>query len=65
MTNPEKAPVPDEPEIQLDSLNCDICEPTDVVIDTTVRPMRESLRKGLNLPHTGDGSHELPNNSPQ
>ena len=47
MANSEKTPAPDDSEIQGDSLNSQIFEPTDVVIDTTVRPMRESLRKGI------------------
>ena len=45
MANPEKSPTPDRPEIQWDSLNCEVFEPTDVVIDNTVRPMRKSSRK--------------------
>ena len=45
MANPEKSPAPDQPAIECDSLNSELFEPTDVVIDTTVRPMRESLRK--------------------
>jgi hypothetical protein len=60
MANPEKIPVPDQPEIQLDSLNSEIFEPTDVVIDTTIRPMRESLRKRLKPPPNGERSHEPP-----
>jgi len=50
MANPDKTPVPEKDQVQLDSLNMDICEPTDVVVDNTVRPMRDSLRKWLKLP---------------
>jgi hypothetical protein len=60
MANPEKVPVPDQPELQRDSLNSDVFEPTDLVIDTTVRPMRESLRKRLKQPANGQQSHEPP-----
>jgi hypothetical protein len=50
MANPEKAPVPEKDQVQFDSLNMDIVEPTDVVVDKTVRPMRDSLRKWSKLP---------------
>jgi len=60
MANPEKHAASEQPENQWDSLNCEVFEPTDVVIDTTVRPMRESLRKALKPPHNGEGSHEPP-----
>lgn len=50
MANPEKGPALDKNQVQFDSLNMDIVEPTDVVVDKTVRPMRDSLRKWLKLP---------------
>ena len=50
MSNPEKAPLPEKEGVQFDSLNMDIVEPTDVIVDNTVRPMRDSLRKWLKLP---------------
>jgi hypothetical protein len=52
MSNPEKAPLPEKEGVQFDSLNMDIVEPTDVIVDNTVRPMRDSLRKWLKLPPT-------------
>ena len=50
MANPEKQPALDKDHVRTDALNMDIVEPTDVVEDTTVRPMRDSLRKWLKLP---------------
>jgi hypothetical protein len=50
MANPEQAPCPEKDGVQFDSLNSDIFEPTDVVVDNTVRPMPDSLRKWLKLP---------------
>jgi hypothetical protein len=50
MVNPDSGPVPEKDVAQFDSLNIDIVEPTDVVVDNTVRPMRDSLRKWLKLP---------------
>jgi hypothetical protein len=35
-----------------DSLNSDVVEITQVEVDNTVRPMRESLRQRLKLPST-------------
>jgi hypothetical protein len=59
MSNSEKSPIPDEPPIQWDSLNSEVVEPTDVVVDTTVRPMREALRKRLK-PTNGSGRPQEP-----
>jgi hypothetical protein len=39
-------------ESQLDSLNSDVVEVTQVEVDNTVRPMRASLRQRLNMPST-------------
>jgi hypothetical protein len=50
MTNAQERPSPESDQVQLDSLNCEIAEPTDVVDDYTVRPMRESLRRRLQPP---------------
>jgi hypothetical protein len=50
MANSEKGPVSEKDQVQFDSLNIDIVEPTDVVADNTVRPMRDSLRRWLKLP---------------
>jgi hypothetical protein len=50
MANPEKSPAFEKDQVQFDSLNMDIVEPTDVVVDKTVRPMPDSLRKWLKLP---------------
>jgi hypothetical protein len=47
MANSDNRPSPEKSQGQWDSLNCEIVEPTDVVDDYTVRPMRESLRKRL------------------
>jgi hypothetical protein len=38
---------PRQPTIVWDSLNSDLVEVTETEVDTTVRPMRESLRKLL------------------
>jgi hypothetical protein len=45
-----QSPAPEIVPVQFDSLNCDNYEPTNVEIDNTVRPMRDSLRKYLKLP---------------
>jgi hypothetical protein len=51
MANPEQSPTPEKDAVQFDSLNSDVFEPTDVVVDNnTVRPMRDSMRKWLKLP---------------
>jgi hypothetical protein len=53
MTNPEKAPDPAGIQIQMDSEDSETVEIVNVVSDTTVRPMRESLRKHLKPPYNG------------
>jgi hypothetical protein len=50
MAASDNLPSPDKSQGQWDSLDCEIVEPTDVVEDHTVRPMRESLRKRLKPP---------------
>jgi len=50
MASPDRLPTPENDEIQSDSLNMDIYEPTEAVDDTTVRPMPDCLRKALKLP---------------
>jgi hypothetical protein len=47
MTNPEKAPDPVGFQVEWENEHGEIVEATDVVADTTVRPLRESLRKHL------------------
>ena len=49
MPNPENDPCPAEG--RADSLNSEIVEVTGGTVDTTVRPMRESLRKRLKPPY--------------
>ena len=53
MANPEKSPDTPEGELQLDSLNCEDIELVSTECDTTIRPMRESLRKLLRPPYNG------------
>ncbi len=64
MANSEKVPAPENSEIQGDSLNSEICEPTNLIIDNTVRPMRESLRKRLK-PAGTNGQQQPPQTPPQ
>ncbi len=57
-----------QPESHWDSLNCDVVVITDAdcVIDTTVRPMRDSLRIKLGLPPLGKPPEsELPKDNPR
>jgi hypothetical protein len=66
----EKSPTPEKDQVQYDSLNIDIFEPTDVLIDNTVRPMPDSLRKWLKLPPydksppTGKPPQQSPSDKP-
>ena len=60
MTNPQNANDPEKEQVSWDSLNTDILEPTGGTIDTTVRPMRESLRKRLKQPPNGGPPPESP-----
>jgi hypothetical protein len=60
MTNRHKGSFPESSVGQWDSLNCDVVGPTDVVEDTTVRPMRESLRKRLQAPRAKAPPQEPP-----
>ena len=64
MANPENAFSPDKPPMPWDSLNSEAFEPTAVVVDNTVRPLRESLRKRLKPPHTGQLPQEPPTETP-
>jgi hypothetical protein len=53
MANSETGPAPEKAQFQFDSLNMDTFEPTDVVDDSTIRPMPDSMRKSLRLPPYG------------
>lgn len=64
MANSEKGPAFDKNQVQFDSLNMDIVEPTDVVVDDTVRPIPESLRKWLKLPPYDKPSQAPPQEKP-
>jgi hypothetical protein len=50
MPNPENGFHFENDEIGWDSLNSDVVQITQVEVDNTVRPMRESLRQRLKLP---------------
>jgi hypothetical protein len=65
VTNPANADDFESGQGSCDSLNADILEPTGGTVDTTVRPMRESLRKRLKPPYNGRPPQERPTeNSP-
>ncbi len=53
MTTPEKGPDPIDFQVEIITEDGEIIEVTDVVSDTTVRPLRESLRKHLKPPFNG------------
>jgi hypothetical protein len=64
MATSESLPAPSSNSFQADSLDCDIVEPTGGVVDTTVRPMRESLRKRLKPPYSGQPPTSQPPQEP-
>jgi hypothetical protein len=53
MANPENVPDPYGFQVEWDNADGETVEATDVVADTTVRPLRESLRKRLRPPYNG------------
>jgi hypothetical protein len=64
VANPPNANDFESGQSSWDSLNTDVLEPTGGTVDTTVRPMRESLRKRLKPPCNGLPSQEPPEETP-
>jgi hypothetical protein len=60
VTTPQNGNDVEKEQISWDSLNTDVLEPTGGTIDTTIRPMRESLRKRLKQPSNGEPSPGAP-----
>jgi hypothetical protein len=50
MAHPENSFRREDSSNQMDNLNCDLVEVTEMEVDNTVRPIRESLRQRAKLP---------------